>query len=532
MAPAEEKNGEDRTKIRESSTATFYSGSDALDSANEARIGAAIDLAADAVACLDGAGRLQLVNVAFRRLFGYSRDDAVGLTLPSILARPRDVEATQELPAGGRREIVARDREGREFPAEILVSAPLIPGSARTIIIRDLQAERRAAEAERDLRMRARQQEAVAALGVDALSARSFDELMEQAVNLLADALEVDCTQVLQLLPDRGELLLRAGVGWPEGSVGSATLPAGRGSQAGYAMLSRGPVVVPDLQSETRFVTAPLLHERGVVSGMSTVIHGEQGLWGVVGAQSLTHRIFSPDDVNFLQSVANVLGAALERALAEEARRESQARLAEIFEIAADAIITLDDEQRITSFNKGAERIFGYTSAEVLHRPLDVLLPARLVSVHRTHIQRFATAPETARFMGERQEILGRHKTGREFPAEASISKLQRGGRASFTVILRDVTQRRETEELVRRLDRERLRRRQALELNDNVVQGLVLAEAALTLGRTEDGARIIAQTLAAAHRLVRELLGEALIQPGDLVREEPARLSDASGHS
>ena len=124
--------------------------------------------------------------------------------------------------------------------------------------------------------------------------------------------------------------------------------------------------------------------------------------------------------------------------------------LAQILDLADDAIISVDTEQRIVMFNQGAEKIFGYHSTEIMGEPLDVLLPQRLVHIHRHHINDFAAASVTARRMGERREILGRRKDGIEFPAEASISKVDVEGQTTFTVILRDVTERTIVEEKIR----------------------------------------------------------------------------------
>jgi PAS domain S-box-containing protein len=124
----------------------------------------------------------------------------------------------------------------------------------------------------------------------------------------------------------------------------------------------------------------------------------------------------------------------------------SDARLREILDIAVDAIISIDSEQRIEVFNRGAEEIFGYSAVEVLGQPLDVLLPERLVTAHRRHVSDFAIDPVQARRMGERREIFGRRKDGSEFAAEASISKLHHAEGVAFTVILRDMTEARRLE--------------------------------------------------------------------------------------
>lgn len=135
------------------------------------------------------------------------------------------------------------------------------------------------------------------------------------------------------------------------------------------------------------------------------------------------------------------------------AEYHSRALLSGILAIAADAIISVDEQSRIVLFNQGAEKIFGYTSAEVMGQRLDVLLPERYRAAHGVHIQRFAASGITAQQMGERQEVAGLRKDGREFPAEASISKLVMDGGTTFTVVLRDATDRKRLEiELERRV--------------------------------------------------------------------------------
>jgi PAS domain S-box-containing protein len=142
--------------------------------------------------------------------------------------------------------------------------------------------------------------------------------------------------------------------------------------------------------------------------------------------------------------------------LAGRAFLSSTDPLARILDLADDAIISINDAQRIILFNQGAEKIFGYSAAEVMGLPLDTLLPGRLVDTHRRHIQQFSQSPVSARRMGERGEIMGRRRDGYEFPAEASISKIAVDGEMMYTVILRDVSQRVAAQEKIKTSLREK----------------------------------------------------------------------------
>ena len=131
-----------------------------------------------------------------------------------------------------------------------------------------------------------------------------------------------------------------------------------------------------------------------------------------------------------------------ERRLAEEALRLSQRRLAGILDIAQDAIISVDDTRAIRLFNKGAERIFGFGAYETIGRPLDLLLPDgnSLVEAIESRAAGGSSAP------AERVEVRARRKDGGEFPAELSASKFQLGEETVFTIILRDISERRRAE--------------------------------------------------------------------------------------
>lgn len=131
-----------------------------------------------------------------------------------------------------------------------------------------------------------------------------------------------------------------------------------------------------------------------------------------------------------------------DRRALETALRRAEARLDGIVGIAADAVISINHEQRIVFFNQGAERIFGWGAHEVVGESLDVLLPLAARGIHRHHVAAFGAGEEQARRMGHRREISGRRRSGEEFPAEASISKHTVDGETLYHVVLRDITDR------------------------------------------------------------------------------------------
>jgi sigma-B regulation protein RsbU (phosphoserine phosphatase) len=168
-------------------------------------------------------------------------------------------------------------------------------------------------EAENEIRVLAHLQEVVAKLGERALRLTSPSDVMDEVTTLVARELNVEFCKILEFLPNREALLLRSGVGWKPGYVGHATVGIDKGSQAGFTLRVDEPVVVEDLETEKRFSGTPLLHEHGIVSGVSVVISLKDGPYGVLGAHTSRRRTFTKNEVNFLQSVANVLGSAIER---------------------------------------------------------------------------------------------------------------------------------------------------------------------------------------------------------------------------
>jgi PAS domain S-box-containing protein len=166
----------------------------------------------------------------------------------------------------------------------------------------------------RELRMRAIQQEALAKFGAQALTENNLQRFLDDAVRTIAATLDLELVKILELVPGDAELLLRAGIGWDEGLVGTTVVSTDRSSQAGFTLASGGPVIVEELQSEARFKGHPLLQRHGVVSGLTIPIAGRDGrAFGVLGAHSKRRRRFSGYEVSFVSAVADMIAGVIRR---------------------------------------------------------------------------------------------------------------------------------------------------------------------------------------------------------------------------
>lgn len=141
---------------------------------------------------------------------------------------------------------------------------------------------------------------------------------------------------------------------------------------------------------------------------------------------------------------------AIQRERAEAELLQSETRFSEILDIAAEAVISIDEKGTIQLFNQGAENIFGYKGTEIVGYSIDVLLPERFRKVHRDNILRFHNESGVTGRMSLNREIYGLRKDGTEFAAEGSISKLTQGNDEIFTIMLHDITERKQAEGMLR----------------------------------------------------------------------------------
>lgn len=391
-------------------------GNEAALRESQARLAGIVDSAMDAIITVDSEQRILVFNRAAEKMFHCPADDAIGQSLDSFIPRRFRIAhslhiqsigetgaTTREI--AGARSIYGLRVNGKEFPVEASISQVEAGGQKLlTVILRDITERQRADERFRQLiegapnGMVMVDQEGKIAL-VNAQIEDSFgytrDELLGQPIEML--------------VPQRFHL--------HDSAYRNAFIAA--------------PTARPMRSGHDLFGLRKDKSEFPVEIGLKP-LETEQGLM-----------------------VLGTIVDITERKSAEMKLRRSQEQLAGMIGSAMDAIITVDEEQRIILFNAAAERMFLYPSGEAIGESLDRFIPEGFPAADMKHTQDFGRTHVTKRTMGSLGALSGLRSNSEEFPIEGSISQLESEGLKFYTVILRDITKRKQAEEEVRRLNAE-----------------------------------------------------------------------------
>jgi len=389
-----------------------------------------------AIFTLDLNGKITTWNRGAERLVGYTEEEAVGADGRLIfteedrsLGEPeRELQETRTTGrAADNRWHVRKD--GSRFWALAQLTL-LTDDEGRALgFVKILQDLTETHQWQMELEERARQQAVVAEFGQTALEGRELQPLLDKTVTQIAETLNVPLVKVLRQLPDEPYLLIQSGVGWRDGVVGHTRVDATFGSHAGYTLLTEQPVVVEDLQQETRFRGMPVLHNHGVVSGVSAIIPGPHGhTWGILTAHTREIRHFSQDDIYFLQAMANALAAAIQRNRTEHQLRTLNETLEQrVAERTEDAERRARQLQEMASELTQAEQRERRRLAELLHDHLQQLLAAG-----KMHIGMLTKRLEDEKLKHRAQQVqdlLGQSiEMSRTLTAELSPPVLYEGG--------------------------------------------------------------------------------------------------------
>ncbi len=297
---------------------------------SEQRFRQLFNQASDVAMVHDLDGRLVDVNEQACASLGYTRAELLTMGVPDFEMMHDPVEAFRcwrELAIGSVEQFEGchRRKDGSTFPVEIHVSVlDTTEGRYLLALVRDITARKHAEEL---LRVRAREQEAVARLGTRALSGGGVDELLREAVTLIGEALGIERCRVHEHLPERGLFVVRASLDPAGADIGEVVTDDDTSSPSGYVLHTGQAVIIDDVETERRFKIPDSLRKYGAKSVLCVLIGGQNPgdpRFGVLGASTRQRRVFTRDDQFFLQSMANVLAAAIARHRHEIALRAAR----------------------------------------------------------------------------------------------------------------------------------------------------------------------------------------------------------------
>jgi PAS domain S-box-containing protein len=306
---------------------------------------------ADAIVATDADDRITTWNRGAETLFGYAAHDALGKPVSEVInqRRPanRDTDLRRTLTSGGEwkgdAEILKPSGETVFVEATVRHITDETGANRGLLLVgHDVDARRRA---ELDAQIRARQQAAVASLGQRALAGIDFELLLQQSVSLVSDTLQVYASGVLESAPGGGSLSLAAGQGWCAARVGDTSIVIDPRIYPCTALVSEAAVVAHDPAHE-------LLCAEGIVTSASVAIPGCPRPYGLLIVADRRQRAFSRDDLHFLHSIANVIGASYERLIVERELRASVALQHATLEATAEGIVVTDGSGRVVVCNR------------------------------------------------------------------------------------------------------------------------------------------------------------------------------------
>ena len=282
----------------------------------------------------------------------------------------------------------------------------------------------------------------LAAIGQRAFSEADVSAFMTEAAATVARILNVQYCSVLEFIKDTGTFRLFAGFSWAGNPHEGAIVDGGPKSQAGFTLTSSLPVIVEDYKKEPRFTVPSVVHKTAVKSGLSVAIPARDGPFGVLSVATTGARAFSEGDVTFLQGVAHAFAVAVERRRAMDSLQDTSQRLEMLVGASPLAIVEVDTEGNIRSWNATAERLFGWSLDEVVGLPDPLLFQSTQEEVHEL-LQRV--------LQGETLTKIATQVAQKEGPlvnvtVSAAPTFDQTGSISGMLVLIADMTEQRQTE--------------------------------------------------------------------------------------
>ena len=388
----------------------------------------------DGFFALDSAWRLVYINAEARNLLRV-RPDIVGMHWLDAFPRARGTAFEREYTRAMREQTPVQFVEFSATSQRWLEVKAYPSPDGISVYFRDVTARMKA---ERELETRSAQLQAVIAFGRLALSGANIEQLWNDAMEMLEVYIDVPLVE-LHLYDKEMQALRRvAALGWPAAAQSRDGMPLH--SQAGEALRKVQPVVASDVRIDTRFSDKRGFAETGVRAGMCVLMGTREDPLGVISAYTTQPRVFTTNDVRFVESIATIIGEATRTF-------EQKTRIVEVLESITDAFASLDRDLAITYVNSRMEEIYARPREQLIGRHLSELMPH---GPNDRDLSHFLQALQTRQTTG--YETFNPHSKlwfeARIYPSDDGLS-----------VYLRDITARKHGEMRMRELNEELERR-------------------------------------------------------------------------
>ena len=444
---ARQRSSEEALRAAMEARAAAQAGQDAT----ELRMRLLVDTALDAVVMIDQAARVTFWNAQAEATFGWPATAAIGLPLTELIIPPRLREAhvagmqrylaTGEARVLNRRiEVPAQDRDGREFPIELSISPIREKGSLKfSAFLRDIS-ERKRSEQLLATQYQVSQALASSSAVVDAVPrvlgaiCRSLGWDIGALWRFDADSLGLKCAD-LWLAPDLEARDFAA-------RTLSTMFQSGEGLP-GRVLAGGEPIWIPDVTIDSNFPRATAARHAGLRTGVALPIMAQSRVEGVIELFSRKQTPLDREVMNTISSVASQFGQFIERKQAEEAARQSEARMRAVIDNMLEGLMIVGADLRVLEANDAFARIFGFDRQELSGMPINRLLPDRPENQDRDRL-----AERYRRLLGRVTEHEGRRRNGEIFPVELQIYKVAAPEGDLFAANVRDLSQERNSDRL------------------------------------------------------------------------------------
>lgn len=315
-----------------------------------------------------------------------------------------------------------------------------------TVFERELKAAKLHRAEEMERQRRERQRQTLQTLMHRAFHGVTTTQFFQEVVEQVARLFNVEFASISALQPDGSELVLQAGVGWPEGSLGTFRMPLDAERLCGKVLLGRSSALIDDCAQVTDLIHAPVSRV-SIKSAIAASIPRDHLPYGVISLYSTRRRYFNSSDLHFLQTIALLLAGAVTREAAQRTIERSELHLRCLMEHAHDIVAILSMDEKFTFISPAVHRSLGYNADALLGRCFRDFVHADDVNLLGNIIQKVIESPTFVEAMAIRM----RHASG-EWRTCDFLGKVIRGESDQWEIVinLRDVTERSRTEEQLR----------------------------------------------------------------------------------